>query len=445
MMRRFGLKRFLILAMVCCVGGEFESQAAPAPGLERFYVGSYSGAIYQSSLNLGTGSFGAITSAVATASPSWVALTPNRKFLYAVNEFADLVVAFSVNATNGALTFLNQQPSNGSGPAHVVVDSSGRNVLVANYGGGSVTVLPILANGQLGAATAHVQHPGTSPHAHCTTLDASNHIAFVCDLGLDQIRCYVFNPATGTLATNTPLITAVAAGSGPRHLTFEPQYRLAYLICETSSTIIGYNYDSTNGVLTPFQSVSTLLPGGFTGANTAAEIAVHPSGKFVYASNRGKNSIAVFTVNAADGTFTPVQQQSTGATPRNFAIDPTGAYCIVAGQASNDIRLYSIDPQTGQLTDTGNRLSVTSPTCVVPFFVQPPQPVINIRQTATNLLDLSLDNASQFLTYQLYQAPSLSVGPAWNLIATGSRGQTNFIVTNSLPQQVFRIGVLTNY
>src|SRR5438874_235492 len=170
MMRRFPLKLFLT-TVVCCVGGEFESQAAPAPGLERFYVGSYSGAIYQSSLNLGTGSFGAITSAVATANPSGVALTPNRKFLYAVNEFADFVVAFSVNATNGALTFLNQQPSNGSGPAHVVVDSSGRNVLVANYGGGSVTVFPILANGQLGAATAHVQHPGTSPHAHCTTLD----------------------------------------------------------------------------------------------------------------------------------------------------------------------------------------------------------------------------------------------------------------------------------
>src|SRR5439155_10530599 len=152
-----------------------------------------------------------------------------------------------------------------------------------------------------------------------------------------------FNPVAGTLTTNTTLITPVPAGSGPRHLTFEPQYRRAYLICETASTVIGYNYDSTNGVLTPFQSVSTLLPGGFTGANTAAEIAVHPSGKFVYASNRGKNSIAVFTVNPADGALTPVQQQATGATPRNFAIDPSGAFCIVAGQTSGDIRLYSIN------------------------------------------------------------------------------------------------------
>src|SRR5712691_6624087 len=188
--------------------------ASPAPGIERFYVGTYAGAIYQSSLNLGTASFGGISVAATTGDPSFVAMTPNRKFLYAVNEGAGLVVAFSVNPTNSVLTLLNQQSSDGSGPAHVVVDSSGRNVLVANYGGGSVTVFPILATGQLGAATAHVQHPGVSPHAHCTTLDASNHFAFVCDLGLDQIRSYIFNPVAGTLTTNTTLIISVPAGSG---------------------------------------------------------------------------------------------------------------------------------------------------------------------------------------------------------------------------------------
>jgi 6-phosphogluconolactonase len=327
----------------------------------------------------------------------------------------------------------------------VVVDSSGRNVIVANYGGGSVTTFPIQANGQLGAFTAHIQHPGTSPHAHCTTLDASNHFAFVCDLGLDQVRSYVFDPWTGGLTTNTALITSVPAHSGPRHLTFDPAYKRAYLICETSSTIIAFNYDSTNGVLNPFQTISTLLPDGFTNVNTTAEIAVHPSGKFVYGSNRGKNTIAVFSVNATDGTLTPVQQQPTGATPRNFAIDPTGAYCIVAGQASNDVRLYSIDQQSGSLSDTGRRLSVSSPVCILPFILEPPQPVIAARSNGAQMLALTISNSLEFLTYQLYRAPVPPPGSSWTLLATGARGQTNFVVTNSLPQEFFRVGVLTNY
>ena len=445
MLTIFRPKQFVALAIVLCQMRLLASAAAPTPGLERFYVGTYAGAIYQSSLNLGTGAFGGISVAATTVDPSFVAITPNRQFLYAVNESGAMVVAFSLNPATGVLTFLNQLSSNGSGPAHVVVDSSGKNVLAANYGGGSVTVFPIQANGHLGAATAHVQHPGASPHAHCTTLDASNHFAFVCDLGLDQIRGYVFNPAAGTLSTNSILITSVPAGSGPRHMTFEPQYKRAYLICETSSTIIGFNYDPTNGILTPFQTVSTLLPGVYTGPNTTAEIAVHPSGKFVYGSNRGKNSIAVFTVNPSDGTLTPVQQQSTGATPRNFAIDPTGAYCLVAGQTSGDIRLYSIDAQSGQLTDTGKALSVSSPVCILPFILQPPQPVINARPLTANTFALTISNSLDFLTYQLYDRDSLSPGNAWNLVTTGTRGQTNFVLSNSLPQEFLRAGVLTNY
>jgi 6-phosphogluconolactonase len=441
----FRLRNFVFLAIAFLGVKDFGRAASAAAGLERFYIGTYAGGIYQSSLNLDTGNFGGISNAVPTANPSWVAIAPNRQFLYAVNEFGDMVVAFSVNPADGVLTFLNQQPSNGSGPAHVVVDSTGRNVIVANYGGGSVTAFPIQANGQLGPFTAHIQHPGSSPHAHCTTLDASNHFAFVCDLGLDQVRSYVFDSWTGGLTTNTALITSVPAHSGPRHLTFDPAYKRAYLICETSSTIIAFNYDSTNGVLNPFQTISTLLPDGFTNVNTTAEIAVHPSGKFVYGSNRGKNTIAVFSVNATDGTLTPVQQQPTGATPRNFAIDPTGAYCIVAGQASNDVRLYSIDQQSGSLSDTGGRLSVSSPVCILPFILQPPQPVIAARSNGAQTLALTISNSLEFLTYQLYRAPVLSPGSSWALLATGARGQTNFVVTNSLPQEFFRVGVLTNY
>lgn len=360
--------------------------------------------------------------AVSIGDPSFVALTPDRNFLYAVNEGGATVGAFSVNPTNGVLKLLNQRSSNGGSPAHVVVDGSGRNVIVANYGGGSVTVFPILTNGQLGAATAHVQHPPPGPLAHCTTLDASNHFAFVCDKGLDQVRSYVFDPAAGTLVTNKTPYVSVVRGSGPRHMTFDPQFKRAYVICELSSTIIGFNYDPTNGVLTAFQTVSTLQPGVFTGANTTAEIAVHPSGKFVYGSNRGKNSIAVFSVNAEDGKLTPVQQQPTGATPRNFAIDPTGAYCIVAGQGSGDIRLYAINPDNGQLTDTGKKLSVSSPVCIVPFILQPPQPVITTRATGKNSLELGVGNSLDLLTYQLYQAAVLSPSTSWNLLATGRRG-----------------------
>lgn len=417
------------------------ASAGPAPGVERFYIGTYAGAIYQSTLTLSPGTFGPVNSAAVTGNPSFVATSPNRQFLYAVNEYADMVVAFSVNPTNGNLTLINQKSSNGSGPAHVVVDSLGKNVFVANYGGGSVTVFPIQANGALGDATAHIQHPGATPHAHCTTLDASNHFAFVCDLGLDQIRGYVFDAQAGTLTTNNSLITSVAAGSGPRHLTFDPQYKRAYLICETSSSIIGFNYNPTNGILTSFQTVSTLLPGGYTGANTAAEIAVHPSGKFVYGSNRGKNTIAVFTLNPADGTLTPVQQQATGATPRNFAIDPSGAFCIVAGQTSGDIRLYSINPQSGLLTDTGARLTVSSPVCIFPFLIQPPQPFIAARPTQTNTFSLSISNSLDFLTYQLYRASSLSPGSVWDLMITGTRGQTNFVITNSQTQEFIRAKV----
>jgi 6-phosphogluconolactonase len=275
---------------------------SPAPGLERFYIGTYSGAIYQSSLNLGTGAFGTVPKVATTTDPSFLALTPDRKFLYAVNESGAQVVAFSVNSTNGNLTALNHLSSGGAAPAYITVDRSGGNVIVANYNGGSVNVFPIQADGSLGATTSHIQHPGAA-HPHCVTLDASNHFAFVCDKGLDQIRCYILDATAGTLTTNTTLITSVKAGSGPRHLAFDAQFQRAYLICETASTVIGFNFDATNGVLTPFQTISTLPPTGISG-NTTAEIAVHPSGKFLYGSNRGYNTVVVYTINPDDGTLT---------------------------------------------------------------------------------------------------------------------------------------------
>jgi len=419
--------------------------ASPSAGLEGFYVGTYSDRIYRSSLDLGSATFGTITQAVATSSPSFIALSPGRAFLYSVNENPATVSAFSVNPTNGNLKLLNQMPSNGDAPAHIVVDRSGRNVIVANYNGGSVTVFPILTNGKLGTFTSHIQHPPGS-HAHCVTIDDANHFAFVCDKGLDQIRSYVFDPAAGKLTTNTTLITSVKAGSGPRHMVFEPEYKRTYVICETASTIIGFDYDATNGILTPFQTVSTLPSAGISG-NTTAEIAVHPSGKFLYGSNRRGNSstIAVYTIDQATGLLTPVQQQTTGATPRNFAIDPTGAFCIVAGQDSNDIRLYTIDQSSGQLTYTNKKLAASAPVCILPFILSPPQPIIAVHSTLTNTFELSLGNSLNLLSYQLYTAPALSSGATWNLLTTGDPGQTNFVLTNTLVHEYFQVRVLTNY
>src|SRR5882724_202212 len=360
------LRQRAVLAVVF-YGMEIHAFAAlPAAGLERFYIGTYSGAIYVSSLNyasstnFGTNTFGTVSTAgnntndLGAFQPSWMALTPSRNFLYSVDENSATVLAYSVNPTNGILKFINLKSSQGQTPAYIVVDRSGSNVLVANYNaggannGGTVSVFPIQTNGALGTATALVQDPGIS-HAHCITIDGNNHFVFVADLGLDQVRCFVFNPAAGTLTTNTTFITSVPAGSGPRHMTFDPQFKRAYVINQNSSTVIAFHYDSTNGILTSFQTISTLPPAGFPG-NQTAEIVMHPSGKFLYGSNRGHNSIVVYTVNTNNGTLTQVQQQSTGSTPRNFAIDPTGVFCIVADQDSNDIRLYSINLLTGLLT-----------------------------------------------------------------------------------------------
>ncbi len=379
-----------------------------------------------------------------------MALTADRRFLYSVDENAGAVLAYSVNPTNGSLTLLNQMSSGGTTPAFVVLDRGGSHVLVANYNagnvtnGGSVTVFPIQTNGSLGLATARIQDPGIS-HAHCVAIDGNNHFAFVVDLGLDQVRCFVFDPAAGTLTTNTTFITSVKTGSGPRHMTFDPQFQRAYLICQNSSTVIGFDYDSTNGILTAFQTISTLPPSGYSG-NQAAEIVVHPSGKFLYGSNRGYNSVVVYQINPADGTLTEVQQQITGTTPRNFAVDPTGAFCIVADQDSNDIRLYSINQQTGILTRITQTIgSVMKPVCILPFIFEPPQPVLSFLPAPANTLMLNIGNSLNGLIYQLYQAPVLSSGLSWNLVATGRSGQTNFVRTNTQIQQFFQVGVLTNY
>jgi 6-phosphogluconolactonase len=347
------------------------------------YIGTYtqkeSKGIYRFQFDPATGNLTGRTLAAEAKDPSFLAIDPNHRFLYAVNEMDDFegkksggVSAFAIDPATGDLRSLNQQPSGGAGPCHLVVDRAGKHVLVANYGSGSVSVLLIESDGRLGKATAFMQHHGSGPnpqrqqgpHAHCIDLDAANRFAVVADLGLDKVFVYRFDPTKGTLTANDPPWVSVAPGAGPRHFAFHPNGKNGYVINEIASTITAFRYDGQRGVLQSLQTVST-LPKEFHGNNSTAEIQVHPSGKFLYGSNRGHNSIAIFTSDPASGRLGYVGEQSDQIkTPRNFVIDPTGRYLLVANQDSDSIVVFRIDAQTGQLQPTGNKVEVPIPVCI---------------------------------------------------------------------------------
>jgi 6-phosphogluconolactonase len=360
----------------------FATASALALQAQQFtvYVGTYtapgaSRGIYKFNFDATTGAAGAPELAAESQSPSFLAIHPNGRFLYAVNEMdafggkkQGAVSAYSINPKTRALASLNQQPSIGDGPCHINVDRQGKNILIANYGGGSVAVLPIDAAGELKPASSFIQHTGSSanksrqsePHAHSINLDQSGKYAFVCDLGLDKIFTYAFDPVAGKLTEKT--FTPVKPGSGPRHFTFTPDFKRAFAINEISQTITAFNYDG-NGKLTEFQTITTVPEE--TRGNSTAEIAIHPSGKYLYGSNRGHNSIAVFTVEPGSGQLCLVQNESTqGKTPRNFVIDPTGKYLLAANQDSDNIAIFSIDQATGKLSSTGKSIQAFKPVCL---------------------------------------------------------------------------------
>jgi 6-phosphogluconolactonase len=314
-----------------------------------------------------------------TVNPSFLAIHPGRRFLYAVGEIGDFegqktgaVNAFAIDPPSGKLTLLNRQPSGGSGPCHVVVDKEGKNVLVANYGSGSVEALPLTDDGRLGKPTSVQQHHGASvnrqrqegPHAHSINLDAANRFAVAADLGLDKLLVYRFDAAQGRLFPNSPPAVSVTPGSGPRHFAFHLRGRFAYVINELTCTVTAFTYDAERGVLQEMQTIST-LPHELRAGYSTAEVQVHPSGKFLYGSNRGHDSIAVFAIDQETGKLTPVQNQSTlGKTPRNFGIDPTGTYLLAANQDSDNVTLFRIDTATGKLSDLGVQIDVPKPVCV---------------------------------------------------------------------------------
>jgi 6-phosphogluconolactonase len=377
------MKTVLLRAAVCLLFAMSASTAWPAEGRERIYLGTYGeGAkdgVFVAELDLATGQVTEPRFAGRAANASFVALHPDHRHLYTVAEVSSLggkrtggVVAFSINPETGALRQINQQESGGAGPCHLVVDKTGKDVLVANYEGGSVAVLPIDERGGLKRASSIQIHRGKgvnrlrqeTAHAHSVNLDAANRFAFVADLGVDKVFVYRFDAAGGKLTANQPPAVKTAAGAGPRHLAFDHTGRFAYVIDELDSTITTFWYDAENGTLSRVQVVPT-LPNDFHGENTASEVAVHPSGKFVYGANRGHDSLAIFSVDPVSGKLKAEGHESTqGKTPRNFAIDPTGNFLLAANQDSDSVVIFRIDPATGRLRATGQKLQVHQPVCI---------------------------------------------------------------------------------
>ena len=348
------------------------------------YVGTYtfkkSEGIYVYELDPSTGSLKPIGKATGIQNPSFLVIDSRRKHLYSVNETADFegkpsgggVSAFSIDPETGKLSFLNTKPSLGMHPCHVCVDKTGKYVLVTNYSSGSVSVLPTRKDGSLGDATDFVQHHGSSvnkkrqegPHAHSMTLDESNRYAFVADLGLDKVMIYKFDSDKGKLVPNDEPWAKVKPGAGPRHFAFHTNGRYAYLINELDSTITAFNYDTERGTLKEIQTVPA-LPKDFTGVSHCADVHVSPSGKFLYGSNRGHDSIVIYAVNEATGKLSYVGHEPTqGKTPRNFAIDPEGNLLLAANQDTDTIVPLKINQQTGQLKATGKVTKVPTPVCL---------------------------------------------------------------------------------
>ena len=360
------------------------AETVPSGGTMLVYFGTYTGAkskgIYVSRFDPATGRLTSPELAVETPSPSFLAIHPGKRFLYATGENTNLggkhvgaVSAFSLDAKTGRLTLLNLKSSGGEGPCHLAVDPTGKCLLVANYGSGSVAALPIQPDGSLAEPSAVIQHQGSSvnpqrqtgPHGHFITPDSGNRFALACDLGLDQVLVYRFDSGKGSLVANAPPFAAVKPGSGPRHLAFHPSGRFVFLINEMGSTLTVFAYDAKRGALKELQTIST-LPAGFAGNSTCAEVQVHPSGKFVYGSNRGHDSIAVFGFAAASGTLTCLEHQPTqGKTPRHFAFDPAGNWLLAENQESDNVVVFRVDTKTGRLSAAGQTVSVGAPVCAV--------------------------------------------------------------------------------
>jgi 6-phosphogluconolactonase len=374
-----------IFALLLSLAGLGQT-SKPASGT-LVYIGTYTGekskGIYVTRLDPASGSLSAPQLAAESPNPSFLAIHQTRDYLYAANEIGEFdgkktgsVSAFSFDRATGMLKALNRQPSGGGGPAHISIDRTDRNVLVANYGGGSAAVLPIMPTGGVRPPSSVVQHTGSSvnpqrqkePHAHSIDVDATNRFAYVADLGIDKVMVYRFDSAAGKLTANDPPFVASTPGAGPRHAALYPLSKspFAYVINELDCTITVYSRDVQRGTLTALQTISTLPEGQAVAPGfSTAEIAVHPSGKFLYGSNRGHDTIVAYAIDQKTGKLTLVGHEPTqGKTPRNFGIDPAGTYLLAANQNSDSVVVFRINLETGRLTPTGSKIDVGAPVCV---------------------------------------------------------------------------------
>jgi 6-phosphogluconolactonase len=350
------------------------------------YIGTYTGAkskgIHVSRLD-SAGTLSPPQLAAETPSPSFLAINQRGNYLYAANEIGEFegqktgsVSAFAIDRATGMLKALNRQPSGGGGPAHISLDHENKNVLVANYGGGSVAVLPVMPTGGLRPPSSVVQHTGSSvnpqrqkePHAHSIDVDGTNTFVYAADLGIDKVMIYRLDAAAGKLTANDPAFVATTPGSGPRHVALSPlsPSPFAYVINEIDCTITVYRRDPKRGTLTTVQTISTLPDGQVVAAGfSTAEVQAHPSGRFLYGSNRGHDTIVIYGIDQKTGRLTLVGHEPTqGKTPRNFGIDPTGSYLLAANQNSDSVVVFRIDQTTGRLTATGSKIDVGAPVCV---------------------------------------------------------------------------------
>jgi 6-phosphogluconolactonase len=400
MMTRFRPLAAIALILSClaccqaaCGRGASDRTPVPAEATEprlAVYVGTYTGGgsrgIYRFLLDTATGAWTDPAPAAGSGNPSFLALHPNGRVLYAVNEIGTFggattgaVSAFAIDAATGNLTPIGRQASGGADPCHLVVDRGGRNLLVANYSGGSVAVLPLDTDGRLRPATAVHRHAGSGPnrarqeqaHAHSIVLDPAERFALAADLGADRIFVYRFDAAAGSLEPNDPEAAALEPGSGPRHLAWHPSGGHLYAINELRSTVTAFRYDVGRGALEPLQTITT-LPAGFSGQNTAAWIAASPDGRFLYASNRGDDSLALLGIDAGSGVLAALGHVRTGGrTPRQFAIDPSGRWLLAANQDSDSIAVFRLDAASGLPEPAGRPIAIPTPVCIL--FAPPPR------------------------------------------------------------------------
>ena len=380
--RRDFLRSAINISTGVIVGAALRGHPSFASTTARLYIGTYtntaahSDGIYLYSMDPDSGALSR-AGAFKSVNPSFLTIDSSRRFLYAVNEINDFlsqpsggVSAFAIDNL-GNLRLLNQQATRGADPCYLSIDQKNRTLLIANYTGGNVSVLPLRSDGTLNLVSEVKQHEGSGPkeqqkgpHAHCIIFDRAQRHALAADLGIDKVMIYDFDRTTGKLTPGKQAFAELQAGAGPRHLTFHPSGKYLYAICELDSTLAAFKYNEADGALTHIDTIST-LPSDFSGVSYCADVHVSGSGKFLYGSNRGHNSIVVFEIDDGSGKLKLVEHVSTeGDWPRNFTLDPSGKFLLVANQRSDNVVSFAIDAQTGRLKPTGHTEQIPAPVCI---------------------------------------------------------------------------------